>query len=293
MVPTPRARTTSPGSSSSTSSLRSAPGRSLKRSPAPARPCCPPTSGSPVRRLRGRCPGSAPGCRRAVAPRRRSEEPPGLVGAGRLSPTHRRPALRCRPPSTRPPVRPRTGRLMEPALRRPRRLAPDARPVLSPGPHRVVGGGPHPARRRWAHDAPGRGWVAGAGGHCRTAHRSGEGDPAQRRGRVATFQLQAAIAAVHAMAPTFADADWPQIPELYRMLLAVAPTPAAELGAAIAWGEVQGPAAGLAALEPLAVSRPLDHRVIAARGRAHRLRSRAELPPRQSERGGAGSVIAG
>jgi len=85
------------------------------------------------------------------------------------------------------------------------------------------------------------------------------------RGRVGPFQLQAAIAAVHATAPTFADTDWPQLLELYRMLLTVAPNPAAELGAAIALSEVEGPEAGLAALDPLAAARPRDHRIIAAR----------------------------
>jgi RNA polymerase sigma factor (sigma-70 family) len=85
------------------------------------------------------------------------------------------------------------------------------------------------------------------------------------RGRVGSFQLQACIAAVHATAPTLADTDWPQILELYRMLLNLAPNPAAELGAAIALSEVEGPEAGLAALEPLAAARPRDHRIIAAR----------------------------
>jgi predicted RNA polymerase sigma factor len=93
------------------------------------------------------------------------------------------------------------------------------------------------------------------------------------RGRVGSFQLQAAIAAVHATAPTFADTDWPQVLELYRMLLTVAPNAAAELGAAIALSEVEGPEAGLAALEPLAAARPRDHRIIAAR--AHMLEALA------------------
>ena len=91
------------------------------------------------------------------------------------------------------------------------------------------------------------------------------------RGRVGPFQLQAAIAAVHATTPVFAETDWPQILELYRMLLTVAPNPAAELGAAIALSEVEGAEAGLFALEPLATARPRDHRVIAAR--AHLLQA--------------------
>jgi RNA polymerase sigma factor (sigma-70 family) len=84
------------------------------------------------------------------------------------------------------------------------------------------------------------------------------------RGPVGPFQLQAAIAAVHATAPTLEETDWPQILELYRMLVALGPNPAAELGAAIALSEVDGPAAGLAALEPLAAARPRDHRILAA-----------------------------
>lgn len=93
------------------------------------------------------------------------------------------------------------------------------------------------------------------------------------RGRVGPFQLQAAIAAVHATAAAFADTDWPQILTLYRMLLTVAPSAAVELGAAIALSEVEGPEAGLAALEPLVAARPRDHRVIAAR--AHMLETLA------------------
>jgi RNA polymerase sigma factor (sigma-70 family) len=96
------------------------------------------------------------------------------------------------------------------------------------------------------------------------------------RGRVGSFQLQAAIAAVHATAPTFVETDWPQVLELYRMLLAVAPNPAAELGAAIALSEVAGPEAGLTALEPLAAARPRDHRIIAAR--AHLLDALGRRP---------------
>ncbi|GGB25202.1 RNA polymerase sigma24 factor [Flexivirga endophytica] len=85
------------------------------------------------------------------------------------------------------------------------------------------------------------------------------------RGPVGPFQLQAAIAAVHATAATFADTDWAEILQLYRMLQDVAPSPAVDLGAAIALSEVDGARAGLAALEPLLRQRPRDHRIIAAR----------------------------
>ncbi len=85
------------------------------------------------------------------------------------------------------------------------------------------------------------------------------------KGPVGPFQLQAAIAAVHATADTFDATDWAQIHELYRMLLVVAPSPAASLGAAIALSELEGPTAGLEALRPLLAARPRDHRVLAAR----------------------------
>ncbi|MDX6356181.1 MAG: hypothetical protein QOF98_3084 [Streptomyces sp.] len=84
------------------------------------------------------------------------------------------------------------------------------------------------------------------------------------RGPVGPFQLQAAIAAVHSTAASLQATDWAQINELYRMLLSVAPGPAAELGAAIARSELDGPAAGLEALRPLQEARPRDHRVLAA-----------------------------
>lgn len=83
-------------------------------------------------------------------------------------------------------------------------------------------------------------------------------------GPVGPFQLQAAIAAVHATAETLPNTDWAQIHELYRMLLAVAPSPAAALGEAIALSELDGPAAGLESLRPLLAARPRDHRILAA-----------------------------
>ena len=52
------------------------------------------------------------------------------------------------------------------------------------------------------------------------------------------WQLQAAIAACHADAPTFADTDWPQIVVLYDMLLAYDDSPVVRLNRAVATGEV-------------------------------------------------------
>ena len=72
-----------------------------------------------------------------------------------------------------------------------------------------------------------------------------------RRNRPGVYQLQAAINAVHADAPTIEETDWSQIVALYEQLLAVAPTPVVALNRAIAIAEVQGPAAALALVDQL------------------------------------------
>jgi RNA polymerase sigma factor (sigma-70 family) len=63
------------------------------------------------------------------------------------------------------------------------------------------------------------------------------------------YQLQAAIAACHARAPSWEATDWPRIVAHYQALLALAPSPVVELNLAVAIGLAQGPAAGLAALD--------------------------------------------
>ncbi|HEY3208592.1 MAG TPA: RNA polymerase sigma factor [Actinomycetota bacterium] len=72
-----------------------------------------------------------------------------------------------------------------------------------------------------------------------------------RRNQPGAYQLQAAINAVHADAPTIEQTDWSQIVALYDHLLAVAPTPVVALNRAVAVGEVQGPAAALALVDEL------------------------------------------
>ena len=72
-----------------------------------------------------------------------------------------------------------------------------------------------------------------------------------RRNQPGPYQLQAAINAVHADAPTVEQTDWWQIIALYDQLLAVAPTPVVALNRAIAIGEVRGPAAALALVDDL------------------------------------------
>jgi RNA polymerase sigma-70 factor (ECF subfamily) len=65
------------------------------------------------------------------------------------------------------------------------------------------------------------------------------------------FTLQAAIAAVHAQAPSVEQTDWAQILALYDALLRVWPAPVAALNRAVAVAMVDGPAAGLAEVEAI------------------------------------------
>ncbi len=62
------------------------------------------------------------------------------------------------------------------------------------------------------------------------------------------YQVQAAIAALHAEAQNEAATDWVQIVALYEVLETIAPNPMASLGQAVALAMVQGPNAGLAKL---------------------------------------------
>ena len=66
------------------------------------------------------------------------------------------------------------------------------------------------------------------------------------------FVLQAAIAAVHAEAPTWRDTDWSEVVGLYDVLVDVWPSPVVALNRAVAVGFASGPASGLAELDRLA-----------------------------------------
>lgn len=74
-----------------------------------------------------------------------------------------------------------------------------------------------------------------------------------RRNRPGPYQLQAAIAAVHAQAITFQDTDWHQILALYDRLILAAPTPVVALNRAVALGEVHGAKAALREIDDLAL----------------------------------------
>ena len=80
-----------------------------------------------------------------------------------------------------------------------------------------------------------------------------------RRNRPGPFQIQAAIAAVHADAITAERTDWAQIVALYDQLLAVQPTAVVALNRAIAVGEQSGAHAGLEVLASIDVERLVEY----------------------------------
>jgi len=75
-----------------------------------------------------------------------------------------------------------------------------------------------------------------------------------KRNRPGPYQIQAAINAVHSIAPDIDSTDWEAILTLYNQLFALTPTPIVALNRAVALGEVRGPAAGLTAVDDLASS---------------------------------------
>jgi RNA polymerase sigma-70 factor, ECF subfamily len=83
-------------------------------------------------------------------------------------------------------------------------------------------------------------------------------DGALARREPGSYQLQAAIAALHGQAASFEATDWPQIALLYGALARLDPSPVVEVNRAVAVGMADGPLAGLAVLEPVLASGTLD-----------------------------------
>lgn len=90
--------------------------------------------------------------------------------------------------------------------------------------------------------------------------------------RFGPYTLQAAIAAVHALAPSSDATDWAEIVGLYDLLLTMMPSPIVALNRAVAVAMRDGPQAGLQALEPLMENATLRdyHLAHAARADMHR-----------------------
>jgi len=123
--------------------------------------------------------------------------------------------------------------------RQPARVGPDGEPVLLDAQDRAAWDQGHLVR-----------------GFERLA-RSARGDTLSR------WHLEAEIAACHAAAPSVEATDWPRIVDLYDELLLRSPTPVLALNRAVALARVRGPAAALAALEPLTL--PGYHLLFATR----------------------------
>jgi RNA polymerase sigma-70 factor (ECF subfamily) len=77
-------------------------------------------------------------------------------------------------------------------------------------------------------------------------------DKALRHRRPGPYQVQAAIAGVHAHAARAEDTDWAEINQLYATLERLQPSPVVTLNRAVALSKVEGPKAALALIEPLA-----------------------------------------
>ena len=90
-------------------------------------------------------------------------------------------------------------------------------------------------------------------------------------GPVGSYQLQAAIAALHDEAPTAEETDWPQVLALYDILATVAPGPVVTLSRAVALAMVHGPRAGLALLGTLDADARMVHTHRLEAVRAHLL----------------------
>jgi RNA polymerase sigma-70 factor (ECF subfamily) len=121
----------------------------------------------------------------------------------------------------------------------------------------------HDARRAARVDSDGR--YTALGDQDRSLwdqDRIGEGlarlDRAVRLRRPGEYQLQAAITALQIQSPDAERTDWTQIAELYGALGRLTPSPVIELNRSVAVGMADGPAAGLALLEPLLADPALE-----------------------------------
>jgi RNA polymerase sigma-70 factor (ECF subfamily) len=110
-------------------------------------------------------------------------------------------------------------------------------------------------------------------------------EDALRRRRPGPYQLEAAIAALHATAPSEAETDWTQIAALYAELARRSGSPVVEVNRAVAVGRSGNPAAGLALLGPL-----LDDGGLGGYAPLHA--AHADLLERTGDRDGAAAAYA-
>ncbi|MGH7032502.1 MAG: RNA polymerase sigma factor [Stellaceae bacterium] len=79
-------------------------------------------------------------------------------------------------------------------------------------------------------------------------------EKALRHGRPGPYQVQAAIAGIHAHAARFDETDWSEIDRLYALLERLLPSPVVSLNRAVATAKLEGPAAALERIGPFAAS---------------------------------------
>ncbi len=123
---------------------------------------------------------------------------------------------------------------------------------------------------------------AGRPGHAgRAGPARGTRPPSSRPSKSSTtlgprtsgpYQLQAAIAGCHALAPQAEMTDWPRIAKLYDQLLEMTGSPVVELNRAVAVAMADGPAVGLALVNELEASGALQQYYLLAATRADLLR---------------------
>jgi RNA polymerase sigma-70 factor (ECF subfamily) len=77
--------------------------------------------------------------------------------------------------------------------------------------------------------------------------------------QISPFHLEAGIAMLHCAAPSFAETDWPAILKLYNVLIGIQPSVIYQLNRAIVVAQMDGPAAGIRLIEPLAGDPALRH----------------------------------
>lgn len=92
------------------------------------------------------------------------------------------------------------------------------------------------------------------------------------------YTLQAAIAAIHAGAPSFEATDWDQVLSLYDLLAQVAPSPVVEINRAVAVAMRDGPAAGLGLVEAILKRGDLANYHLAYSAQAELYRRLGRLP---------------
>ena len=102
-------------------------------------------------------------------------------------------------------------------------------------------------------------------------------DEAVAQRRRGPYQIQAAIAALHARAARAEETDWPQIAGLYGALLQFVPTPVVELNAAVAVAMAEGPQRGLVWMDRLATHEELQGYHLLPAARADLLRRAGRL----------------